>query len=48
MRELLPNTEAKATGCSEGEDDWDVEEEECGGNRDPYLSQTVSDFTPGG
>jgi hypothetical protein len=52
MRELLPSTETTATGCSERENDWDVGEErssaECGGNRDPYLTQKVSGFTPGG
>lgn len=50
MRELLPSTETSATECSERENDWGVEEEECGGNRDPYLTQTqtLSDFTPGG
>ena len=48
MRELLPSTETTATGRSERGNDWGVEEEECGGYRDPYLTQTLSDFTPGG
>jgi hypothetical protein len=40
MRELLPSTEMTATGCSERENDWGVgEERDCGGNRDPYLTQ---------
>jgi hypothetical protein len=46
MREVLPSTAKTATGCSERKNDWGVGEEECGGNRGPYLTQTLSDFTP--